>query len=61
VAAFQDVHLNLTEGPNGHMDPEELPAERITAELLPLLGVQPGVGRLFRSDEDNPAAPPPSC
>ena len=54
VAAFQDVHLNLTEGPNGHMDPEELPAERITAELLPLLGVQPVVGRLFRSDEDQP-------
>src|ERR1035441_9832856 len=54
VAAFQDVHLNLTEGPNGHIDPEELPAERISAELLPLLGVQPVVGRLFRPDEDQP-------
>jgi len=54
VAAFEDAHVNLTEGPNGHIDPEELPAERISGELLPLLGVQPVVGRLFRPDEDQP-------
>jgi putative ABC transport system permease protein len=54
MAAFQDVHVNLTEGPNGHIDPEELSAERISAGLLPLLGVQPVVGRLFRPDEDQP-------
>src|ERR1039458_1262399 len=27
VAAFQDTHLNLTEGPNGHIDAEELAAQ----------------------------------
>jgi putative ABC transport system permease protein len=54
VAAYQEVHLNLTDGPNGHIDAEELPALRISAGLLPLLGVQPIVGRLFRPDEDQP-------
>jgi len=54
AGAFQDVHVNLTEGPNGHLDPEELTAQRISAGLLPLLGVQPVVGRLFRPDEDQP-------
>ena len=54
AGAFQDVHVNLTEGPNGHLDPEELRAQRISAGLLPLLGVQPVVGRLFRPDEDQP-------
>jgi putative ABC transport system permease protein len=52
--AFQEVHVNLTAGPNGHIDPEELPAQRISAGLLPLLGVHPVVGRLFRPDEDQP-------
>jgi putative ABC transport system permease protein len=52
LAAFQDAHLTLTGGPNGHMDPEELTAQRVSAGLLPLLGVQPAVGRLFRPDED---------
>ena len=54
VAAWQEAHLNLTEGPNGHVDAEELPALRITAGLLPLLGVQPIVGRLFTPEEDRP-------
>jgi putative ABC transport system permease protein len=53
-AAFQDIHVNLTEGPNGPIDPEEIPAQRISAGLLPMLGVQPVVGRLFRADEDQP-------
>lgn len=54
VAAYQDIHVNLTEGPNGHVDPEELGAQRVSAGLLPMLGVQPVVGRLFRPDEDQP-------
>jgi putative ABC transport system permease protein len=54
VAAFQDLYLNLTAGPNGHLEPEELAAQAITAGLLPMLGVQPVVGRLFRADEDQP-------
>ena len=58
LAACQDARLNLTEGPNGHVEPEELRAQRISAGLFPLLGVQPLVGRLFRADEDqSPAAP----
>ncbi len=55
VAAWQESHLNLTAGPNGHVDAEELPALRITrGTSLPLLGVQPVVGRLFRPEEDQP-------
>jgi putative ABC transport system permease protein len=55
VAAFQDnTHLNLTAGPNGRCNAEELPAQKVSAGLLPLLGVQPVIGRLFRDDEDVP-------
>ena len=52
--AYQEVHLNLTAGPNGPCDAEELPALRVSAGLLPLLDVHPIVGRLFRPDEDQP-------
>jgi len=44
LAALQDGRVNLTGGPNGHIDPEELRIERVTASLFPLLGVQPIVG-----------------
>jgi putative ABC transport system permease protein len=54
LAAISDVHVNLTGGPNGHIDPEELRAERVSSSLFPLLGVQPVVGRAFSSDEDQP-------
>ena len=36
--------VNLTGGPNGHIDPEELKCERVSADLFPLLGVQAGAG-----------------
>src|ERR1035437_743427 len=54
MAALQDVHVNLTGGPNGHIDPEELKGERVSANLFPLLGVQAVVGRTFRGEEDQP-------
>jgi putative ABC transport system permease protein len=54
MAAIQGAHLNLTGGPNGHVEPEELKAERVSADLFPLLGVQPVVGRVFRPEEDLP-------
>jgi putative ABC transport system permease protein len=54
MAAFQDVRITLTGGPNGHSDPEELRAQRVTADLFPLLGVQPVAGRAFRTEEDQP-------
>jgi putative ABC transport system permease protein len=54
TGAFQDVHVNLSGGPNGPIDPEELAAQRISAGLFPLLGVQPLVGRGFSPEEDQP-------
>src|SRR5664280_1283709 len=54
IAALQEVRLNLNGGPNGHIDPEELKVERVTAGLFPLLGVEPKVGRTFRPEEDRP-------
>ena len=54
MAALQEARLNLTGGPNGHIDPEELKVERVSAGLFPLLGVEAAVGRTFRPDEDQP-------
>lgn len=54
IAAVFDARVNLTGGPNGHIEPEELKAERISASLLPMLGVQPLLGRVFRPEEDRP-------
>src|SRR5438105_2762494 len=54
MAAFEHAHINLTGGPNGHIDPEELKVERVSANLLPLLGVQPVLGRGFLTEEDAP-------
>src|ERR1035441_6210967 len=50
-AAIHDQHVNLAGGPNGA---EQLLAERISAGLLPLLGVSPILGRAFSEDEDRP-------
>jgi len=52
MAAYQDVRITLTGGPNGHIEPEEVNGQRVTAELFPLLGVQPVSGRAFRPEED---------
>ncbi len=54
MAGVWSVRVNLTGGPNGHVEPEELRAERVSAEIFPLLGVQPVIGRAFRPDEDRP-------
>jgi putative ABC transport system permease protein len=54
MAALQEARLNLTGGPNGHIDPEELKVERVSASLFPLLGVEARVGRCFRPEEDQP-------
>jgi len=54
VAGYQEVHVNLTAGPHGPCDAEELAALRVSSGLLPLLGVQPIVGRFFLPDEDRP-------
>ena len=39
----------------GSGEPERLPGARVTADLFPLLGVPPTLGRYFRPDEDRPA------
>ena len=55
MAAMQvGLHANLSGGPNGPIEPEELNVERVSADLFPLLGVQPVVGRTFRAEEDQP-------
>src|SRR5450432_4391499 len=41
MAAFQDIRITLTGGPNGQFVPEELNCQRVTADFFPLLGVQP--------------------
>ncbi len=56
MAAVQDVRVSLTGGPNGHITPEELKGERVSASLFPLLGVEPKVGRTFRPEEDQPGS-----
>jgi len=55
LAAIQDVHVTLSGGPNGHLDAEEVKAERVSANLFGLLGVQPVLGRSFLAAEDSPA------
>ncbi len=54
VAGVFDARINLTGGPNGRVDPEELKVERVSASIFPMLGVQPILGRAFRPEEDRP-------
>jgi putative ABC transport system permease protein len=42
----------------GGSDPERIRGARLTAGLLPALGVQPQVGRLFLPEEDRAGGPP---
>jgi putative ABC transport system permease protein len=50
IAAADGVHLNLT----GSGDAERLQGAAITANFLPLMGVQPVLGRNFLPEEDRP-------
>jgi putative ABC transport system permease protein len=50
LAAIADTTLNLT----GNGDPERLEGRRVSANLFPLLGVEPQLGRTFTPDEDKP-------
>src|SRR5580658_2061801 len=49
-----DTRVNLTGGPSGRIDPEELKVERTWGPLFPMLGVQPILGRAFLPEEDRP-------
>jgi putative ABC transport system permease protein len=43
---------------SGRGDPEQFTGSRISPSLLPLLGLQPVVGRAFSDADDRPGAPP---
>ncbi len=53
LAATDFTTANLT----GVDDPESLSGYRVTASLLPLLGVEPRVGRGFTIDDERPGSP----
>jgi putative ABC transport system permease protein len=48
MAAMVDISVNLT----GTGEPERIDGRRVSASLFELLGVQPQLGRIFRSEED---------
>jgi predicted permease len=50
LAALELATFNLT----GRGEPQRIPAARITANLAPMLGVTPALGRSFLTDEENP-------
>lgn len=53
MGAFSHISANLV----GQGDPEHLEGEEVTADLLPVLGVQPLAGRLFTTADDREGAP----
>src|SRR5262245_41158198 len=48
MAAFYDMRMNLT----GDVEPEEIPGQRITANLFSVLGINPILGRTFTLDDN---------
>src|SRR5688572_11473457 len=52
MAAIADTSFNLT----GSGDPERLEGRRRSANMFPLLGVEPQIGRVFTTSEDQPGA-----
>jgi putative ABC transport system permease protein len=52
IAAMSDQGFNLT----GDREPERVQAKQVTADFLPMLGVNPLHGRFFLEDEDRPGA-----
>jgi putative ABC transport system permease protein len=53
LAAHVPRSLTLS---SGGEEPERVVGEAVSSELLPLLGVRPLLGRVFRADEDRPGA-----
>ncbi|HEV3077245.1 MAG TPA: ABC transporter permease [Thermoanaerobaculia bacterium] len=52
MGAFTGTSVNLV----GHGDPVRLEGAEVTAEVLPLLGVRPLLGRFFTAAEDRPGS-----
>jgi putative ABC transport system permease protein len=53
LAALDWRSFNLT----GDGEPERVEANGVTANLLPLLGIRPALGRSFTAEEDSPEGP----
>src|SRR6185312_1480601 len=53
ISGIYDARINLTGGPSGAIDPDELKVERVSASVFPMLGVKQ-FGRAFRPEEDRP-------
>ncbi len=53
MGAYAGLSVNLT----GQGDPQTLDGARVTSEILPMLGVQPVIGRLFSPQDDADSAP----
>ncbi|MFI5183199.1 MAG: ABC transporter permease [Vicinamibacteria bacterium] len=53
TAAFTDASANLV----GEGDPERLTSAKVTADLFPLLGTKPLIGRVFADADDREGAP----
>src|SRR5258708_24859702 len=53
MGATRGLSVNMI----GQGDPELLEGAAMTADVLPMLGVQPMIGRLFTADEDRAGAP----
>ena len=56
---FQDVSIwqDDTSSVTGLAEPEEVPGIDVTNRLLPILGVQPALGRGFTASDDDPKSP----
>ena len=54
VGAVNSIPVALTDGEF----PERIGCARLTANVIPMLGIPPALGRAFRADEDTPGAPP---
>jgi hypothetical protein len=57
--SFESVGMwdNDSDSVTGLDEPEEVESMYVTDTTLPLLGVRPHIGRLFRTEDDNPDAP----
>jgi predicted permease len=53
VGAYRSLSLNIT----GQGDPQMLDGASVTAEMFPLLGISPALGRYFTAQDDRDAAP----
>ena len=57
--AFQDIGIYADDSVSitGIGEPEQVPALDVTDAILPVLGIQPMLGRNFRREDDSPGAP----